>query len=193
MISAAEIAKGLGARRSGPHQWQGRCPSHKDHTPSLSITDGDDGRPLVHCHAGCEQSDVIEALRAKGLWGSNSNSGASTMRTATAEKVDHNNYLPIPDHAPPPPKAHPTLGEPTSIWRYLDEAGRLSFEVWRFESRTKKLLGHCPIGRTAGTGKPCPNHARSMGSIELARSSECSGRRDRGREGGRRRKPDIPG
>ena len=114
MTSAAEIAKGLGARRSGPHQWQGRCPSHKDRTPSLSITDGDDGRPLVHCHAGCEQSAVIEALRAKGLWGSNSNSGVSRM-LRTAETIDHGTIiLPIPDCAPPPPKAHPKFGEPTA-------------------------------------------------------------------------------
>ncbi len=28
------------------------CPCHEDHEPSLSITDGQDGRLLVHCFAG---------------------------------------------------------------------------------------------------------------------------------------------
>jgi hypothetical protein len=32
------------------------------------LRDSLDGIVLVHCHAGCSQSDVIAALRAKGLW-----------------------------------------------------------------------------------------------------------------------------
>jgi hypothetical protein len=132
MISAAEIAKGLGARRSGPHQWQGCCPSHKDRTPSLSITDGDDGRPLVHCFAGCKQDEVIEALRRKGLWGDDSRSGVNRM-LRTAETIDCGTIiLPIPDCAPPPPKAHPKFGEPTGTWEYVRD-GSPQFYVWRFD------------------------------------------------------------
>ena len=47
-----------------------------DNRPSLSIGDGDDGRLLVHCFAGCDQSDVIAALRARGIW-----EGGGTMTT----------------------------------------------------------------------------------------------------------------
>ena len=65
-MTAEFIAHRLGARRSG-HGWSGRCPAHQDRSPSLSITEKD-GRVLVHCHAGCEQRDVIDALRARGLW-----------------------------------------------------------------------------------------------------------------------------
>ena len=36
--------------------------------PSLSIRDADDGKVLVRCHAGCEQEQVIAALRSLGLW-----------------------------------------------------------------------------------------------------------------------------
>ena len=39
-----------------------RCPAHDDHEPSLSITEAKDGKVLVHCHAGCDQRDVIDAL-----------------------------------------------------------------------------------------------------------------------------------
>jgi hypothetical protein len=135
MTSADAIAKALGARRAGPQKWAARCPAHKDRTPSLSIAEGKDGRTLVHCHAGCEQSVVIEALRGKGLWGNDFNPRTNAMRGATAEKFDDATIIiPIPDNAPPRPAAHPVLGEPTATWRYLDGEGRLSFEVWRFDT-----------------------------------------------------------
>jgi len=67
LMQAAEIARALHGRRAG-RGWKARCPAHEDHTPSLSITAGNDGRVLVHCHAGCDQTAVIDALRAQGLW-----------------------------------------------------------------------------------------------------------------------------
>lgn len=66
--TAQEIAKALGAKRSG-RGWVARCPAHDDHQPSFSITDAGQGRPLVYCHAGCDQRAVIASLRAKDLWG----------------------------------------------------------------------------------------------------------------------------
>lgn len=38
------------------------CPSHADRHPSLSISEGDDGRVLVKCHAGCEPKEIVAAL-----------------------------------------------------------------------------------------------------------------------------------
>ena len=38
------------------------CPAHEDHAPSLSIGEGDDGRILLHCWAGCETRDIVAAL-----------------------------------------------------------------------------------------------------------------------------------
>jgi putative DNA primase/helicase len=67
MICAAELSHALGGRKVGS-QWKARCPAHDDRTPSLSICEGDDGKVLVHCHAGCEQKQVIAALRDRGLW-----------------------------------------------------------------------------------------------------------------------------
>lgn len=65
-MTAASIARELHGRRSGAG-YVACCPSHDDRSPSLSLRDAD-GRVLVHCHAGCAQSDVIDALRARGLW-----------------------------------------------------------------------------------------------------------------------------
>ena len=45
-----------------------RCPVHDDRSPSLSISTGKDGNVLVHCHAGCSQSEVISALIDRRLW-----------------------------------------------------------------------------------------------------------------------------
>lgn len=44
------------------------CPAHNDKNPSLSLTDGENGKLLVHCHAGCEQARAINALKARDLW-----------------------------------------------------------------------------------------------------------------------------
>jgi hypothetical protein len=66
-MTAESLAKALGGRKAG-HAWMARCPAHDDREPSLAITDAKDGAVLVRCHAGCDQQDVIEALRARGLW-----------------------------------------------------------------------------------------------------------------------------
>ena len=62
-MNAAEIISRLGGRRG-----LARCPAHADRSPSMSVSDGRDGKVLVHCHAGCAQRDVIAALQGLGLW-----------------------------------------------------------------------------------------------------------------------------
>lgn len=65
-MTAETMAKALGGRKVG-QGWTARCPAHDDREPSLSIRDAD-GKVLVRCHAGCDQRDVIAALKARGLW-----------------------------------------------------------------------------------------------------------------------------
>lgn len=60
-MTATEFAKRLGARRCG-NSWVARCPAHLDRSPSLSIAEGNDGRVLVKCFAGCPTQAVLEAL-----------------------------------------------------------------------------------------------------------------------------------
>jgi len=55
--SALETA---GSRRSG-RDWQ--CPAHQDRKASLSLTEGRDGKAVLHCHAGCPTQAVLAALR----------------------------------------------------------------------------------------------------------------------------------
>ena len=66
-MNARAICDALGGR------WHGNyglafCPCHENtRTPALSVKDGDDGKLLAHCFAGCDGVDVLAALRARGL------------------------------------------------------------------------------------------------------------------------------
>jgi phage/plasmid primase-like uncharacterized protein len=65
MLTAGEIAQSLGLRRSGAI-FTGPCPAC-GYKGAFAVRDSD-GRTLVRCHAGCDQSTVIDALRRAGLW-----------------------------------------------------------------------------------------------------------------------------
>jgi hypothetical protein len=81
-MNAAEIAHALKGKRSG-RGWTAKCPAHDDHDPSLSISISREGVTLVHCFSGCSQDQVIDALRARGLW---ANGDASHDRIITPER-----------------------------------------------------------------------------------------------------------
>jgi hypothetical protein len=49
-----------GLKRSG-RGWVARCLAHDDRHASLSVTEADDGKVLLHCHAGCTTEDVLKA------------------------------------------------------------------------------------------------------------------------------------
>ena len=66
-MNAREICDALGGRWHGSYGLA-FCPAHENtNTPALSVTDGSDDRLLVYCHAGCDGTDVLAALRARGL------------------------------------------------------------------------------------------------------------------------------
>ena len=65
-MTAESIARALGGRNAGLG-WKARCPAHDDSKPSLSIREAD-GKVLVRCHAGCDQHNVIAALKERGMW-----------------------------------------------------------------------------------------------------------------------------
>ena len=81
-MNAEIIAKALGGRKVG-QGWTARCPAHDDREPSLSIRDAD-GKVLVRCHAGCDQRDVIAALKERGLWDGKAH---LSLRTSRHRKV----------------------------------------------------------------------------------------------------------
>jgi len=53
MLLELLLSKLPSAKKSGS-DWSARCPAHDDRHASLSVSPGDDGRLLRHCHAGCD-------------------------------------------------------------------------------------------------------------------------------------------
>jgi 5S rRNA maturation endonuclease (ribonuclease M5) len=49
-------------RECGNRKWMGRRPAHEDRNPSLSIAEGDDGRVLLSCFAGCSLGAIVGAI-----------------------------------------------------------------------------------------------------------------------------------
>lgn len=52
-----------------------RCPAHDDKQQSLAVSEGNDGRILLNCFAGCEARDIVAAvgLKLKDLFVKNNN------------------------------------------------------------------------------------------------------------------------
>ena len=115
-MTAETIARALRGRKVG-QGWTARCPAHDDHEPSLSIRDAD-SKVLVRCHAGCDQRDVITALKARGLWDDNER---STQWRSRRRKVS-------------PPRPDPNQAERSavalSIWQSAIPADRTPVEAY---------------------------------------------------------------
>jgi hypothetical protein len=95
--------------KKGDRQWQARCPAHEDQRASLSIGQGDDGRLLIKCHAGCNTADVLAAIGMK-----------------------------MSDLMPPRESANGKAtkkGKIVKTYDYRDEDGRLLSQVCRFEPK----------------------------------------------------------
>lgn len=84
------------------------CPAHEDSRASLSVSEGDDGKVLLKCFAGCEVADIAEGL---GL----------TMKDLFPEE--------------PKPPAKKARGKVAKAYSYTDEAGALLFEVVRMDPK----------------------------------------------------------
>ena len=55
-------AKSLKVAKSGGKAYVAQCPAHDDQIPSLSVSEGMDGRVLLNCHTGCTTENVVDAL-----------------------------------------------------------------------------------------------------------------------------------
>ncbi|MBZ5659879.1 MAG: DUF5906 domain-containing protein [Acidobacteriia bacterium] len=67
MISFEQTIELLRASKSSDEQFSARCPAHNDTNPSLSIGKGEDGKVLLHCHAGCPFEKIKDAIHKRVL------------------------------------------------------------------------------------------------------------------------------
>src|SRR3954451_18886275 len=81
MLRAEVMAEALGGRKVGT-RWLARCPAHDDRQPSLAIAEARNGKVLVRCHAGCDQREVIAALRARDAWESSAQGAGQFLQKA---------------------------------------------------------------------------------------------------------------
>jgi hypothetical protein len=94
-----------GVTRNGDG-WKALCPAHDDKTPSLSITQGDDGRTLLKCFAGCTTDSVCAAL-----------------------------HLTLADLFPPKETRNGGGKHIVATYDYHDASGKLIFQVVRYEPK----------------------------------------------------------
>ena len=106
-----------------------KCPAHEDRTASLSVREGDGGKILLHCMAGCSTSEVVRAMGLKmaDLFPEDS------RKPQQARKPQPKPQQPAAPAAAPQAKPDKPLGKMVQAYKYTDEAGKLLFEVCRFE------------------------------------------------------------
>lgn len=51
-----------GVKPTPSGEYAALCPAHDDHEPSLSLREAEEGKVLLHCHAGCDYQDILEAV-----------------------------------------------------------------------------------------------------------------------------------
>ena len=61
MTYEAFLSRLEGVHRNGK-QASAKCPAHEDNTASLSVSQGEGGKILLHCHAGCSPQQIAGAL-----------------------------------------------------------------------------------------------------------------------------------
>jgi hypothetical protein len=83
------LVERLHAKRSGDG-WKAKCPVHDDRDPSLSISEGADGRALLKCWAGCETNDVLATigLKPRDLFVSGKNGSEPSKQTLSRKTND---------------------------------------------------------------------------------------------------------
>lgn len=69
------------------------CPAHEDKNPSLSVSEGKDGKALLFCHAGCSTKDICSSINISesGLFPDNGHKSSEPI--ATYDYVDEDGKL----------------------------------------------------------------------------------------------------
>lgn len=131
--------------------WSARCPAHPDQQPSLSIAEGDGGRALVRCHAGCTTEAIVAAvgLRLADLMpadrvdaDTNRPRPRKTGIVSTSTGRTGRTYPTARDAAAELERRH---GKPSAMWTYRDAQGEPVGLICRWDKPTGKDIR--PISR----------------------------------------------
>lgn len=114
--------------------WKALCPAHDDREPSLSVSEGDEGKALLRCFASCETEEIVSALglEMKDLFERNGYGGGGSYTPPETRSTDQpptlKNYaayvgLPVEFLESLSLEQYYRLGKPAIRIPYLDEAG----------------------------------------------------------------------
>jgi hypothetical protein len=153
-MQAEEIAKQLGNAKKVNGQWLASCPvpghgrGNGDKNPSLSISEGADGKALFHCHGGCDQGSVFSVMRERGF---------------LPELEARNEPLAL---------IKPIARQLEQEWHYSDEEGVTLFIKQRYriadaKGKDYKLIKVDEAAQARHAGR-CPHRA-----VQAARAARC--------------------
>lgn len=155
-------------KSSGSGGWAARCPAHRDRNPSLSLSEGEDGRALIHCHSGCSTESVVKALGLKL---------ADLMPARSATRA---NPVPRPTARPTFPSAADAVkhfeqrhGKHAALWTYHSATGSQIGQVIRWNTPTGKRIRPISLSgeRWVLGGMPTPRPLYRLPDL-LARPDE---------------------
>ncbi len=116
--------------------WLACCPAHEDRSPSLSINQGDDGRVLLKCFAGCSHDAIVGALglESKDLFvpRDSRNGKPHTNGKATSKSSSERKGIRFETAGAAVSSLMATLGKPAGQWTYHDASGKPVALVLRF-------------------------------------------------------------
>ncbi len=104
--------------RANGKGWTALCPAHEDHQNSLSVNEGEGGRALLMCFAGCETVEIVRVLS-----------------------------LSMADLFPPDRSRRSRVQKIVASYDYLDAEGNLLFQVIRYKPKTFKQRRPAPGGK----------------------------------------------
>ena len=176
-----KVISALNARECRPKRsgtgFTSRCPAHEDRNPSLSVTEGTDGRTLVHCHAGCRVDDIARALGlevsdlfANGPGGQSERSSRSKRIVSTRNEAANPRKTASPRATSTWQAAMPpTLGTPSMFWEYHNADGEIVQVVARWDrpdgGKEIRPAAVAPGGGWLGRATPEPRPMYNLPSV----------------------------
>lgn len=93
-MTVSDVLTRLEGVKGGGGQYAARCPAHDDKRASLSVSTGQDGRILLHCHAGCTVPEILDTLGLKeaDLFPDNTQKAPCKPKEARREVVARYDY-----------------------------------------------------------------------------------------------------
>ncbi len=112
-MTLQEIVAIFGAKQTSNGSYIAKCPAHNDSTPSLSISQGNNGNVVIHCHAGCPAHLVLaqKGLTMASLWNTQQQTQTSIVSKPDSKKL-------------------------IATYDYVDSEGKLLFQKLRYEPKT---------------------------------------------------------